>query len=148
MDLPPCPSCGNAMRAESLHGPAKCPTCGFTTPVELDTVALDNLLEDASQRGLGPRVALGPSTEAPEPRLEGRKAPTMLETTVSPDLPQLSPPTPPRELVMGSPPPLEDPKGHVDMGGKETARTTLGATLEEQKEIRGRELKARGELLK
>ena len=70
MDLPPCPSCGNEMRAESPRGPAKCPSCGFTTPVELDMVALDNLLEDASQRGLGPRPALGPSREAP--RLWGR----------------------------------------------------------------------------
>lgn len=148
MDLPPCPSCGNELRAESLHGPAKCPTCGFTTPVELDTVALDNLLEDASQRGLGPRVALAPSMEVPEPRLEGRKTPTMLEATRSPDLPQLSPPAPPRELVMGSPPSLEDPKGPVDMGGKETATTPLGASVEEQKEIRKRELKARGELLR
>ncbi len=140
MDLPPCPSCGNELRAESLHGPAKCPTCGFTTPVELDTVALDNLLEDASQRGLGPRAALAPSMEVPEPRLEGRKTPTMLETTPSPDLPQLSPPAPPRELVMGSPPSLEDPKGPVDMGGKETATTPLAASMEEQK--------ARGELLR
>ena len=148
MDLPPCPSCGNELRAESLHGPAKCPTCGFTTPVELDTVALDNLLEDASQRGLGPRDALAPSMEVPEPRLEGRKTPTMLETTRSPDLPQLSPPAPPRELVMGSPPSLEDPKGPVDMGGKETATTPLAASMEEQKEIRKRELKARGELLR
>ncbi len=148
MDLPPCPSCGNELRAESLHGPAKCPTCGFTTPVELDTVALDNLLEDASQRGLGPRGALAPSMEVPEPRLEGRKTPTMLEATRSPDLPQLSPPAPPRELVMGSPPSLEDPKGPVDMGGKETATTPLGASVEEQKEIRKRELKARGELLR
>ncbi len=148
MDLPPCPSCGDELRAESLHGPAKCPTCGFTTPVELDTGALDNLLEDASQRGLGPRAALAPSMEVPEPRLEGRKTPTMLETTRSPDLPQLSPPVPPHELVMGSPPPLEDPKGSVDMGGKEAATTPLGASMEEQKEIRKRELKARGELLR
>jgi len=148
MDLPPCPSCGNEMRAESLHGPAKCSSCGFTTPVELDTVALDNLLEDASQRGLGPRAALGPSTEMPELRLEGQKTPTMLETTQPPDLPQLSPPTPPPELVMGSPPPLKDPKSPVDMGERETATTPLGASMEEQKEIRKRELKARGELLK
>ena len=148
MDLPPCPTCGNEMRAESPHGPAKCPNCGFTTPVELDMVALDNLLEDASQRGLGHRAALEPSREAPEPRLDGREPPTMLETTRSPDLPQLSPPVPPRELVMGSPPPLEDPKSPVDIGGRETMTTPLGASMEEQKEIRKRELKARGELLK
>jgi hypothetical protein len=148
MDLPPCPSCGNEMRVESSRGPAKCPTCGFTTPVELDVVALHNLLEDASQRGLGPRAALAPSTEAPEPRLEGRKTPTMLESSRSPDLPQLSPPAPPRELVMGSPPPLKDPKSSVDMGGRETATTPLGASMEEQKEIRKRELKACGELFK
>jgi hypothetical protein len=148
MDLPPCPSCGNTMRAESPHGPAKCPNCGFTTPVELDTVALDNLLEDASQRGLGQRVALAPSTEAPEPRLEGRKTPTMLEATRSHELPQLSPPAPPRELAMGAPPPLEDPKSPVDMGGKETATTPLGSSMEEKQKIRKRDLKAQGELLK
>jgi hypothetical protein len=34
------------------------------------------------------------------------------------------------------------------MGGRETATTPLGASMEEQKEIRKRELKACGELFK
>ncbi len=148
MDLPKCPSCGDQLRAESPQGPAKCPNCGFRTPLELDGAALDRLLDDTAARGLGPRPVLAPSGDAPEPRLEGKRTPQMLETTGPPDLPQLSPPVPPRELAMGAPPPMEDPKAPLEMDERESQTTALGGSVQERNEARKRELRARGELMR
>ena len=148
MDLPPCPACGKALDLESPRGPAKCRTCGFVGPVEVDREALASLLEDASKRGLGDRTMLGPSREAPEPRLEGRATPTMLDGPRAPELPQLSPPPVPRELELGAPPPMADPREPLPESREEVARTPFGDTIVARDEARKRELKARGELLK
>jgi hypothetical protein len=148
MDLPKCPSCGDQLQAGSPQGPARCPECGFVTPLELDGAALEHLLDDASHRGLGPRSRLAPSGDAPEPRLEGKRTPQMLEATGPPDLPQLSPPVPPRELSMGAPPPIRDPKAPMGDDGRVPPAKALGGSLEERDEARKRELKARGELLR
>jgi hypothetical protein len=125
-----------------------CVTCGFVGPVEVDREAIAQLLEDAAERGLGPRTMLTPSSEAPEPRLEGRATPSMLDGPKAPELPQLSPPPAPRELTMGAPPAMADPREPMPATRGEVARTPLGDSLEERDGARKRELKARGELLK
>jgi hypothetical protein len=148
MDLPKCPSCGDQLQAGSPQGPARCPSCGFVTPIELDGAALERLLDDASQRGLGPRPRLSPAGEAPEPRLEGKRTPQMIETARAPDLPQLSPPVPPRELSMGAPPPLEDPRASLGRDGDDGQSAPVSGSAKELRETRERELRARGELLR
>jgi hypothetical protein len=116
--------------------------------MEVDREALGHLLEDASQRGLGERTLLAPSTEAPEPRLEGRVTPSMLDGPKAPELPKLAPPSVPHELVAGAPPPMADPRKSLPDTQGEVARTPLGDNLEEREDARKRELRARGELLR
>ena len=72
----------------------------------------------------------------------------MLETTDAPDLPQLSPPAPPQALTMGAPPPLEDPRARLERDEKGSPITALGDSVEDRNDVRKRELKARGELLR
>ena len=116
--------------------------------MDVDREALDRILEDASARGLGPRTMLAPSTEAPEPRLEGREPPSMLDGPKAPELPQLSPPPVPRELAEGAPPPMADPRAPLPRTKEEASRTRLGDDLEDDERARRRDLRARGELLK
>jgi hypothetical protein len=126
-----------------------CRACGFEGPVEVDREAMDGLLEDASTRGLGPRTMLAPSGEAPEPRLEGKATPSMLDGPRAPELPKLSPPPVPRELREGAPPALEDPRtSSLPETGEEAARTRLDDDLKERQDARKRDLRARGELLR
>ncbi|UCC93150.1 MAG: hypothetical protein JSW25_00280 [Thermoplasmata archaeon] len=148
MDLPPCPVCGGSLDLESPRGTAKCAECGYTGPAEVDREALGNLLDDASQRGLGPRTMLAASSEAPEPRLEGRATPSMLDGPKAPELPQLAPPAPPPELVAGAPPPLADPREPMPETRDQVARTPLADTLEDRDKAKEKELRARGELLR
>lgn len=148
MDLPPCPGCGKDLELESPRGPAKCRTCGYVGPVEVDREAMASLLEDASERGFGKRTMLGPSNEAAGPRLEGGATPSMLDGPRAPELPQLSPPPVPRELASGAPPMMADPREPLPETREAVARTPLGDTLEARDGARKRELKARGELLK
>ncbi len=148
MDLPPCPACGKALDLVSPHGPAKCKACGFVGPVEVDREALRHLLEDASERGIGPRTMLAPSNEVPEPRLEGQATPSMLDGPKAPQRPQLSPPPVPKELATGAPPPMADPREPIPATREEIARTPVGESMEERENNRKRELRARGELLK
>ncbi|NIT76889.1 MAG: hypothetical protein GWN12_06935, partial [Thermoplasmata archaeon] len=133
---------------ESHEGPARCRSCGFEGPVEVDREALGRILDDASTRGLGPRTMLTPTPEAPEPRLEGAEPPSMLDGPKAPALPQLSPPPVPRELLEGAPPPMEDPRDPLPETKEDAARTRLGDDLDENDRARKRELRARGELLK
>jgi hypothetical protein len=116
--------------------------------VEVDRDALGHLLEEASTRGLGPRTMLEASTEAPEPRLEGRTTPSMLDGAKAPELPQLSPPPVPRELREGAPPALEDPRATLPETREEAARTQLDDDLKDRRDARERKLRARGELLR
>ena len=117
--------------------------------MEVDREALDRLLDDASTRGLGPRTMLGPSSEGPGPRLEGRATPSMLDGPKAPQVPQLSPPPVPRELREGAPPALEDPReAKLPDTGKEAARTRLDDDLKDRRDARKRDLRARGELLR
>jgi len=96
----------------------------------VDREALAGLLQDASTRGLGPRTMLAPSTHAPEPRLEGRSPPSMLDGPRAPERPRLEPPPAPRELLEGAPPPIEDPRGDLPVTGEEAARTRLGEHID------------------
>jgi hypothetical protein len=149
MDLPPCPSCGSKLDVDADRGPARCSACGFEGPVRVDRKALDRLLEDASDRGLGPRTMLAASSEAPEPRLEGRATPSMLDGPKAPELPKLSPPPVPRELREGAPPSMEDPRAaKLPETADEAAGTRLDEDLKDRQGARERELRARGELLR
>lgn len=148
MELPNCPNCGDELRLESSRGPARCESCGFLSPVEVDGEALSRLLEDASARGLGPRPILAPGHEAPEPRLEGRKTPSMLESSKAPQLQQLSPPPVPEELAMGAPPPMAEPRAPIMNGDERSPPTPLGSSIDENKDRRKERLKPRGELLR
>jgi hypothetical protein len=132
----------------SAQGPATCPSCGFTGPVEVDREALGHLLDDASSRGLGPRTMLAPSTEAPEPRLEGRSTPSMLDGPRVPERPRLSPPPVPQELIEGAPPAMEDPRATMPRTRDEATSTRLGEDVSDRDEARKRQLRARGELLR
>jgi hypothetical protein len=136
------------LELEDPRGPARCRACGFEGPLEVDREALDRLLEDASTRGLGPRTMLASSTEAPEPRLEGRQTPSMLDGPKAPELPQLSPPPVPRELSEGAPPALEDPRTDLPETREGAVRTRLDDDLKDRRDARGRDLRARGELLR
>lgn len=148
MDLPPCPACGGALEKVSAQGPAKCSSCGFTGQVEVDREALDRLLDDASTRGLGPRTMLAPSREAPDPRLEGRSTPSMLDGPRVPERPRLSPPPVPVELMEGAPPQIEDPRADLPRTKEEATSTRLGDDVSGRDEARKRQLRARGELLR
>jgi hypothetical protein len=148
MDLPPCPACGKSLDLVSPQGPATCPSCGFTGPVEVDREALGRLMEDASSKGLGPQTMLAPTKESPDPRLEGRSTPSMLDGPKAPERPRLSPPPVPRELMEGAPPPMGDPRSTLPMTRDEVTRTRLGDDIEEREGRRKRQLRGRGELLK
>ncbi len=148
MDLPPCPACGSSLKLVSPQGPAKCPSCGFSGPVEVDREALGRLLEDASSRGLGPQTMLAPSTEAPGPRLEGRSTPSMLDGPTAPERPRLNPPPVPRELLEGAPPSMEDPRATLPRTREEATSTRLSDDASEREKAHRRQLRARGELLK
>lgn len=148
MDLPPCPVCGGDLHVGASQGVATCPACGFKGPVEVDRRALNQLVESAADRGLGQRPALGPSGEAPEPRLEGNRTPSMLDGPRAPELPKLSPPPVPAELSASAPPRMADPRSPLPKEGGEATTTQLKTTLEERDEARRRELRARGELLR
>jgi hypothetical protein len=148
MELPPCPNCGQDLQLEGPHGPAKCPDCAFVTPVEVNGEALGQLLEEASSRGLGPRPALAPAREAPEPRLEGRETPSMLDSAQVPEKPRLSPPPVPEELTMGAPPAMADPRAPMTEGESRAPPTELGASMEDREDDRKDRLKPRGELLR
>jgi len=148
MDLPPCPSCGEDLDPPSSQGPAKCRSCGFSGPVDVDRKAISRLLDDASQRGLGPQPRLAPSTDAPEPRLEGKATPSLLDGPRAPELPQLSPPPVPRELAEGTPPLMADPREPLPNTRGDVTRTPLEDDLDQRKDARERQLKARGEILR
>ena len=72
----------------------------------------------------------------------------MLDGPQAPELPQLSPPPVPRELEEGTPPPMADPREPLPEVRREVARTPLGDSLDERKDAREKQLKARGELLR
>ena len=148
MDLPPCPSCGEELHAESPRGPARCRSCGFVTPLELDAAALSKMLDDASHRGLGPRPMLSHSKGVEGPRLEGHTTPMLIGSSQPPETPRLSPPPRPREIGARAPPPLADPKDPVPMGGKEGTSTRLGDGVDASKDARRRDLRAKGELFR
>lgn len=116
--------------------------------VEVDLRALDRLVESATERGLGRQSRLGPSGDAPAPRLEGERTPSMLDGPRAPDLPRLSPPPVPPELSASAPPRMADPRSPLPRDRDEAARTQLGSTVEEREDARRRELRARGELLR
>jgi hypothetical protein len=148
MDLPPCPVCGEELHPESDHGPAKCGSCGFVTPVETDKVAFSDILRKAQERGLGQRPLLTPSQETPELPMSKDRPPSMLEDPKAPELPTLSPPTAPPELSERAPPGLEDPRSSLEPASGEPPTTPLGKDVEDRKELRDRKLRARGELLR
>ena len=148
MELPNCPNCGDGLRLESPRGPARCQSCGFLSPVEVDGEALSRLLEDASARGLGPRPSLAPGHEAPEPRLEDRKTPSMLEGSSAPQPPRLSPPPVPEELVRGAPPPMAEPRAPMQEEGERSPETPLKSSLDESRDRSKDRLRPRGELLR
>ena len=148
MELPDCPNCGDELRLESPRGPARCQSCGFLSPVEVDGEALSRLLEAASARGLGPRPSLAPGHEAPDPRLEGRKTPSMLEGPIVPQQPRLSPPPVPEELAMGAPPPMAEPRAPMREEGEGSPETPLKGSLDDSRDHRKDRLRPRGELLR
>ena len=148
MDLPPCPVCGEPLQAESIRGPARCPSCGFISPVELDTAALNNLLVEASEQGLGRRPMLTHSREMSDLQLETKEPPSMLEAQRIPELPTLSPPPVPRELVARAPPALEDPRKDIELDREGLTRSSLASTIEERDASKKKDLRTRGELLK
>lgn len=148
MDLPPCPVCGEPLRLDEPRGPARCPSCGFLTPVELDTGSLAHALEEARERALGPRPMLTHAREAPELPLDTSQPPSLLESGRSRDLPTLSPPPVPRELVDRAPPMVEDPRTTLEAEKEDAARTTLADERERVEGRRTAELRARGELLR
>lgn len=116
--------------------------------MEVDREELHGLIEEASRRGLGSQPRLAPSSEAPEPRLEGRATPSMLDGPKAPELPQLHPPPVPRELAEGAPPPMANPREPLPETRAEVARTPLSDDLVQRKDAREKQLKARGELLR
>lgn len=133
---------------ESESGPAKCKGCGFSTPVELDSIALGGLLEEARRNGLGPAPALGPSRDLQPHALRARRSLPELEAPQGPPAPPLSPPHRPPELAMRSPPSLEDPRSSLPPPRKEDRRDLPSDVLEKEKKDRRRELRPRGELLR
>ncbi len=148
MDLPPCPVCGEDLELDSQRGPARCVACGFITPVELDAASLGNLLQEAGERGLGPKPLLAPSRESPEPRLEPRPANAMLENRGDPVVPHLRAPTPPPELVAHAPPRLTDPRTTIQIPGHEDPVTPLDDDIRERDDARRKDLRAKGEILR
>ena len=148
MDLPPCPVCGEDLKLDSQRGPARCTACGFVTAVELDAASLGNLLEEAGDRGLGPRPLLASSREGPEPRLEPWPTPTMLEDRGVPVVPHLRAPTPPPELVAHAPPAMEDPRTTIRTPGRDDPVTPLDDGNRERDDARRKDLRARGEILR
>ena len=82
---------------ESDHGPAKCGSCGFVTPVETDKAAFGDMMREAQERGLGRRPLLASSHETPELPASKDRPPSMLEGSAAPELPTLSPPATPPE---------------------------------------------------
>jgi hypothetical protein len=148
MDLPPCPVCGEELHLESDHGPAKCGSCGFVTPVETDKAAFGDILREAQERGLGQRPLLSASHEAPELPMSKKQPPSMLEDPRAPELPTLSPPPAPPELAERAPSRLEDPRSSLEPASGKAPETPLGRDVEERKEQKDRRLRARGELLR
>ena len=54
----------------------------------------------------------------------------------------------PRELAERTPPPMADPREPIPEVRGEVARTPLGDSIDERKDAREKQLKARGELLR
>jgi hypothetical protein len=146
MDLPPCPVCGGDLEQASPRAHARCPSCGFTTPVELDATALRRLLlEAAPSAGRLDRALEGPEMVADRVLVEARRPPS-LAAPAPMARPELAPPAPPRELAARSPPPIADPRAPL-LDGRD-ASTPLRDAKGEVDARRRRELAARGELLR
>jgi hypothetical protein len=148
MDLPPCPICGTELQEESRGGHARCPECGFVTPVDVDADALHALLEEATAPLGGQTHQLGPRLEADDKRLASGNPPSMLDAPETSPVPSLPSPTPSRELASRAPPPLEDPRGQLPKSGSDVPKTPLESELDDSQKKRGRNLKPRGELLR
>jgi hypothetical protein len=86
--------------------------------------------------------------ETPELPLDTSEPPSLLESSRSADLPTLSPPPVPRELVERAPPIMEDPRTTLEAEKEDAARTPLSDEKERVEGRRKAELRARGELLK
>ncbi len=148
MDLPPCPICGTELLQETRGGHARCPECGFVTPVDVDTGALHALLEEAAAPLGGQTHQLGPRLEADDRRLASGSPPSMLDSPKAPPVPGLPSPVPSRELASRAPPPMEEPRGQLPKAGKDAPKTPLEAGLDDSQRKRGRDLRPRGELLR
>jgi hypothetical protein len=116
--------------------------------VELDAASLGNLLEEASDRGLGRRPLLTPNREAPDPRLEPGPSPSMLEGHGVPDVPHLKAPAPPPELTARAPKAFENPRSDLSLAGRDDPVTPLDEEIQDRTAARGKDLRARGEILK
>ena len=156
MDLPPCPVCGATLEQPAPRARATCPTCGFSTPVELDAEALRGLLREAapSPRGLEasfpPRSAVvdgarhGPA--GGPPARPGTASPPAAQVRATP---ALAPPTRPAHFDARMPPAPEDPRAHPEAGPGTPSRGAPTATARASEDARRRrDLAARGELLK
>ncbi len=147
MDLPPCPVCGEDLVQASPRAHARCASCGFTTPVELDATALRGLLLEAAPPPGGrlDRALEGPDTPAVGALKEARHPPAL--AAPAPQVrPGLAPPPRPKELSARSPPPIADPRAPL-VDGRD-ASTSLRDAKEEGDSRKRRELSARGELLR
>ncbi len=173
MDLPPCPVCGAALEHSAPHARARCPDCGFSTPVELDIDALGAMLREATPapRGLEasfpPRSAVAdgtrqgmagapssrgaPAPPSPPPSTSPSEPPSATSTPAArpPDAPVLAPPPRPGHIDARRPPPPSDPRAPLEAGmgnSSAGAPTPLAGASGDARARRG--LAARGELLK
>jgi len=155
MELPPCPACGAELAQDSPRGRARCPECGFSTPVELDVAALQRLLLEASPSARELEVALStrsPAADATRGRMRPATGPQGPRAGAPPSPPpppgHLHPaPTRPAGIDARAPPPLSDPRAPMAPPLAPPA-TRMREARAEAEARRRRETSARGELLR